>query len=127
MLEPDVRSQRRHRRGLALSLDGLTYLNIDVRHAATRHRQMHGFDPGHGSLHRAKNFALLCQTDDPMGVADHHVVPIGILAVSHRGYFEQRTPALRADVARVFTERPLGLAFAFGHISFDHDFSIRGH
>src|SRR5438093_544248 len=33
--EPDVRSQGRHRRGLALSLDGLTYLNIDVRHAAT--------------------------------------------------------------------------------------------
>src|SRR5207244_11618307 len=88
MLEPDVRSQRRHRRGLALSLDGLTYLNIDVRHAAPRHRQMQGFDPGHGSLHRAENFALLCQTDDPTDIADHHVVPIGIIDVRIRGYFE---------------------------------------
>src|SRR5690242_21427159 len=45
---------------------------------------MHSFDSRDGSLHGAKHFALLCQADDPMGMADHHVVPVRVLAIGHR-------------------------------------------
>ena len=88
MLDIEEAAERRRRGGLALSLDGLAHLYIDVRHAAAGHRHMHCLDVWDTMLHQLENRPFFRQAADPMGMTDHDIVPIGGLSIRHRRDFE---------------------------------------
>src|SRR5215467_2410455 len=51
MFDIEEAAERRRGRGLALALDGLAHLYIDMRHAAAGHRHMHCLDVWNTMLH----------------------------------------------------------------------------
>ena len=109
---------------LPLSLHRLADLYVTMRDPGARHRRMNCFDPRHHPLHRTVDQALFHQAADPVGVADHDVIPVGVSAVGNSRYLQHGAPPLGSHMARILTEGSFGFTLPLNDISLNDHFGV---
>src|SRR3989337_604952 len=107
MLDEVAAAERRQRRLLGLAVNFLVDGDIAVEAAASRHREMHGFDRWHHAANEIEEAALFGNAAEHPGVAvaGEDMLEDSVAPVRDGAHFDDVAQPLRSVVAGELAER----------------------